>query len=627
MQFISIDTDSNEDFKKRFYAFAAIPILAFIVFVVGLFSLQIIKGPDYELKAKTNREQFSILSAIRGIIYDRTGKTILAFNKRSFAVSVVPQNLPSGAVERNRLLDSLALLLKIRREDIFSIIGRKDYSKDGSYVVKTEVPFEEVVFIAEHNRSFPGIYWKSMPVRVYPHRDMLSHVVGYVGIISEKELMNLAQKGYNLESVVGKSGVERMYDLQLRGKDGYIRRIVDATNQVSAELIDRGAEPVPGNNVLLSIDARIQRIAEQALGETPGAVVVSKPATGEILAMASFPRYDPNLFVSERDRDTFKKLTLDQKKPFLNRAIQAQYPAGSIFKLVVAIAILDTGKIPPSKEFGCGGGYQLGNRFFSCWSGHGRVDLHEAIVNSCDSYFYQASLVLGPEIISQYARKLGLGMKVDVDLIGELEGFVPDPTWKRENKGELWYEGDTLNLAIGQGYLLVTPLQLNSLTNIIANKGILYKPYVVSQILSAKNDEVFYSRKPELLLESGIDPAHFEFVLDAMRGVVTRGTAKWGGAVLSTEAAGKTSSAETSAQETHSWYTAVAPYKAADPAEMISVTTIVEYGGAGSASAAPISSQVIEAVFSNSDLETARRNIWKKRAESSRRKGEIASTD
>jgi penicillin-binding protein 2 len=627
MQFISIDTDSNEDFKRRFYAFAAIPILAFFAFVVVLFSLQIIKGPDYELKAKTNREQFSILSAIRGIIYDRTGKTVLAFNRRSFAVSVVPQNLPPEKAERNRLLGSLAPLLKIRKEDILFTIGRKDYSKDGSYVLKTEVPFEDVVFIAEHNRNFPGIYWKSMPIRVYPHRDMLSHVVGYVGIVSEKELMNLAQKGYNLESVVGKSGVERMYDLQLRGKDGYIRRIVDATNQVSAELIDRGAEPVPGNNVILSIDARIQRIAEQALGETPGAVVVSKPATGEILAMVSSPRYDPNMFVSQRDRDTFKKLTLDQKKPFLNRAIQAQYPAGSIFKLVVAVAVLDTGKIPPTKEFSCGGGYQLGNRFFSCWSSHGRVDLYKAIVNSCDSYFYQASLALGPEIMSQYARRLGLGRKLDIDLIGELEGFVPDPGWKRENRAELWYEGDTLNLAIGQGYLLVTPLQLNALTNLIANKGILYKPYVVSRILSAKNDEVFYSRKPELLIESGIDRAHFEFVLGAMRGVVTKGTAKWGGAVLSTEPAGKTSSAETSAQETHSWYTAVAPYNAEDPAEMISVTTIVEYGGAGSASAAPISSEIIEAVFSNSDLETARRNIWKKRAEVSRKKEEIAAAE
>jgi penicillin-binding protein 2 len=255
------------------------------------------------------------------------------------------------------------------------------------------------------------------------------------------------------------------------------------------------------------------------------------------------------------------------------------------------------------------------------------VDLHEAIVNSCDSYFYQASLVLGPETISQYSRKLGLGRKLDVDLIGELEGFVPDAAWKRENKGELWYEGDTLNLAIGQGYLLVTPLQLNSLTNLIANKGVLYKPYVVSRILSAKNDEVHYDRKPELLFESGIDSAHFEFVLEAMRGVVTKGTAKWGGAVLSTQAAGKTSSAETSAQETHSWYTAFAPYQPADPAEMISVTTIVEFGGAGSASAAPISSEIIEAVFSNSDLETARRNIWKKRAESSRKKGDVASAE
>jgi penicillin-binding protein 2 len=625
MQFISIDTDSNEGFKRRFYIFAAVPILFFLVFISILFSLQIIRGTAYELKAKTNREQFSILPAIRGIIYDRTGKTVLAFNKRSFAVTLVPQNLPGDKNEREALLNNLALLMDMRREEILAIIGRKGYSRDGSYVVKTEVPFEDVVYIAEHNRNFPGVYWKSMPNRIYPYRDMLSHVIGYVGMISERELLNLSKRGYSYESVLGKNGVEKMYDMHLRGKDGYVRRIVDATNQVTSEIIDKDAEPTPGNNVILTVDAAVQKIAENALGEVPGAIVVSKPATGEVLAMASYPRYDANLFVSQKDKEAFKKLTLDQKKPFLNRAIQAQYPAGSIFKLVVAIALLDTGKVPPTKEFSCGGGYQLGNRFFSCWSSHGRVDLYKAIVNSCDSYFYQVSLTLGPEVIAEYARKLGLGKKLDIDIIGELEGFIPDPAWKRESRAEIWYEGDTLNLAIGQGYLLVTPLQLNALTNVIANRGLLFKPYVVSEIRSAKNDEVFYTRKPELLLDSGIDRAHFEYVLGAMRGVVTQGTAKWGGAVLSTEVAGKTSSAETSSQETHSWYTAMAPYNAEDPSQMVSVTAIVEFGGAGSANAAPIVSQVIEAIFSKSDLETARKNIWRKRSEAAKKKEQAES--
>ena len=615
MPFISIRTNKNDEFKKRLYIFSGVPVLSFLIFIIVLFSLQIIKGPDYELKAKTNREQFSILPAIRGVIYDGSEETILAHNRRSFAVTLVPQNLPADKDEREKLLNRLALLLEMDKDEILSIIDKKNYSKYGSYVIKTEVPFKDIVFLAEHNRDFPGVYWKSKPIRVYPFKDMLSHVIGYVGMISEREFMERTGKGYNLESVIGKSGVEKIYDIELKGKDGYIRRIVDATNQVSAEIIDRGAEPIPGNNVILTIDKNIQDIAESALGNRTGAVIVSRPSTGEVLAMVSYPRYDPNPFVSQLDKEAFKKLALDKRKPFLNRAIQAQYPAGSIFKLVVALAILDTEKIPVTKEYVCNRGYQLGNRFFSCWSNHGKVDLFKAIVHSCDSYFYQASIVLGPEIISEYAETLGFGRKLNIDLIGELEGIVPDSEWKRENRADIWYDGDTLNLSIGQGYLLVTPLQLNTFTNLIVNRGVLFKPYIVSEIHSAKSDELLYRKTPEVLIDSKIDTAHYEFIIQAMRDVVSTGTAKWGGAVFSTETAGKTSSAETAGKETHSIYTAFAPSKAENKDEIISITAIVEHGGAGSESAAPLVSEIFESIFGNCNLETAQKNIWKKRSE------------
>ena len=393
-----------------------------------------------------------------------------------------------------------------------------------------------------------------------------------------------------------------------------MRRIVDATNQVTAEVVDPGAEPLPGSNVILTIDSELQQLAEQAMGEQMGALIVSKPHTGEILALVSYPRFDPNIFVSVRDKETFKNLTLDQRKPFLNRAIQAQYPAGSIFKLVVSLAILDTEQVPLDREFSCGGGYQLGNRFFSCWMNHGSgIDLHKAIVFSCDSYFYQASLILGPDTIAQYARELGLGQKLGIDLIGELEGIIPDIQWKRDVKKDVWYDGDTLNLSIGQGFLLVTPLQLNALTSIIANRGLLMKPHIVKEIRTAKKNDIVYRHTPEPLVKSKIDPSHFEFIVQAMRGVVTEGTAKWGGAILTTEAAGKTSTSEVQGMNTHSWYTAFAPYNGADSDEVIAVTAIIEFGGAGSATAAPIVSEVIEAYFSGADLDTARRNIWKKR--------------
>ena len=603
-----------DDFKRRLYIFSGVPVLFFLIIIVVLFSLQIVKGPQYALKAKTNREQYSILSANRGIVIDRTTKNVLAYNRRSFAVTVVPQNLPKDEAERDAILKRLGILLQMEKEEIQSILKQRNYSQYGSYVIKTDVPFKDVVFLAEHNRDFPGVYWKSKPLRVYPHSDMLAHVIGYVGMISQNEYVELSDKGYNIESVIGKSGVEKVYDLELKGRDGYVRRIVDATNQVTAEVVDPGAEPLPGSNVILTIDSELQQLAEQAMGEQMGALIVSKPHTGEILALVSYPRFDPNIFVSVRDKETFKNLTLDQRKPFLNRAIQAQYPAGSIFKLVVSLAILDTEQVPLDREFSCGGGYQLGNRFFSCWMNHGSgIDLHKAIVFSCDSYFYQASLILGPDTIAEYAHELGLGQKLGIDLIGELEGIIPDIQWKRDVKKDVWYDGDTLNLSIGQGFLLVTPLQLNALTSIIANRGLLMKPYIVQEIRTAKKNDIVYRHTPEPLVISKIDPSHFEFIVQAMRGVVTEGTARWGGAVLTAEAAGKTSTSEVQGMNTHSWYTAFAPYNGDDPDEVIAVTAIIEYGGAGSATAAPIVSEIIEVYFSGADLDTARRNIWKKR--------------
>jgi len=602
----------TEELKKRLFIFSLIPIFFFGLIIVTLFALQIIKGPSYERKAKTNREQFAILPAIRGIIFDRTGEIPLAYNRRSFEIYLVPQNLPRSQKQMKDIIRKLSVLLDIPEDEITSKINKKNRLNE-SVIIKTDVPFKNVVYLAEHNKDYPGVYWKSKPKRVYPYRDLFSHIIGYVGMINEKELQERLDKGYNLESIVGKSGIEKVYDLQLKGKDGFIRRIVDAKNQIVAEVIDRGAEPIPGNNIILTIDKRIQEIAAEALGERIGAVIVSKPSTGEILAMVSHPGYDPNLFISQNGAEAFKRLALDKRKPFLNRAVQALYPPGSIFKLVVATAALETEKVPRSREFVCGGGYRLGNRFFSCWSNHGIVDMYKGIAMSCDSYFYQVALILGPDIIAQYARKMALGRLTGIDLPGEVAGLIPDPEWKIKMKKDIWYEGDTLNMAIGQGYVLTTPLQINTLTNLIANKGVVYKPHILKEIISAESGKLVYRKRPEILVRTDFKADTYDFIRNAMRGVVVEGTAKWGGAVLSVEMAGKTSSAEVLGRDTHSWFTAIAPYNAENPDEMITVTAIVEHGGAGSESAAPIVSEIVESIFGNCDLETARRNIWKKR--------------
>jgi penicillin-binding protein 2 len=614
------DPGHGQEFKHRLLVFAGIPVFFFTLFIVVLFSLQIIQGNQYAQRARKNREQYSILPAIRGVILDRDGDDILAYNRRSFAINVVPQNLPQDEDEYENLIQRLSLLLRMPGNEILKRIKEQKYGEYGSIVLKNDVSFEDVAFLAEHNREFPGVYWKSKPLRLYPNGSTLSHVLGYVGMISEKEYYDLNEHGYNIESMIGKSGVEKVYDLELKGKDGHIRRIVDATNQVTSEIIDSGAEPVPGNNVVLTIDMRLQKIAEESMGDKMGALVVSRPVTGEILALVSSPRYNPNMFVNPTEKEFLKDLMLDQRKPFLNRAIQAQYPAGSIFKLVVSLAILEIGQIPPDRTFSCRGGYQLGNRYFSCWQNHGSsVDLYEAIAESCDSYFYQAALILGHRTLANYARRLGLGSTSGIDLLGEREGLIPDEEWKQEMRGDIWYEGDTLNMAIGQGFILVTPLQLNILTNVIANKGFVMEPHIVKQIYSAESGEVLFDRSPELLLDSEIEHEHFEFVLDGMRGVVTHGTAKWGGSVYTVETAGKTSTSEVAGAEHHAWYTAIAPYRSDDPSRVITVTAIVEHGGGGSAAAAPVVAEVIEAWFADCDLETARRNIWRKRAEKYRK--------
>jgi penicillin-binding protein 2 len=619
----SRDSGHDQDFKKRLILFSAIPALFFLLFICVLFSLQVIRGSQYALRARRNREQYAILPAVRGVILDRDGDHVLAHNRRSFTVTVVPQNLPQEAEARRMLIERLGILLRMHPEEILKIMEEQKYGKYGSVVLKSDVSFSDVAFLAEHNRDFPGVYWKSKPIRIYPNGDMLCHVLGYVGLIGEKEYQELRGEGYNIESVIGKSGIEKQYDRELKGEDGYIRRIVDATNQVTAEVIDSGGEPVPGNNVILTIDRDLQKLTEEALGDRIGAVVVSRPATGEILAMASYPRFDPNMFLVQTDTETFKQLALDKRKPFLNRAIQARYPAGSIFKLVVALALLDTGQVPPERTFACRGGYQLGNRFFSCWRNHGaRVNLYEAVAESCDSYFFQTALILGHRTIASYARRLGLGSTSGIDLLGEREGLVPDAEWKQEMRGDIWYEGDTLNMAIGQGFVLVTPLQLNLLTNVIVNRGVLMKPFVVREIYSAESGDPLYRRTPELLLDSGIDPEHFDFIAGAMRGVVTHGTARWGGSVYSVESAGKTSTSQVHGQEDHAWYTAFAPYQAESPEEVISVTAVVEHGGGGSAVAAPIVAGIIEAYSAGTDLETAQRNNWRRRAEKYRRRQE-----
>jgi penicillin-binding protein 2 len=595
--------------RRRFMVLTAIFAGSIGVLVLYLFGLQIVRGGEFSQRARDVSERETPIPAQRGEIYDRRGDDPLVFNVDSFAVDVVPGDL--SPAELPGLFTRLAKALSLHVEDIQQKIPPKAYRQFQPIEVRGGVTLPTISYIAEHREDFPGVSWHNKPIRSYVESGTLAHVIGYVGDITREELQVLYNKGYEAGASLGKSGVEKQYDDILRGTDGKSFRVVDVKEKGITGVSEVRLPPKPGLNVVLTIDRRIQKLAEQALGQRNGSVVVLKPATGEVLALVSYPSFDPNRFFAADGSDYFARLSLDPSSPFLDRAIQSAYPPGSTFKIIMTTGIADDGTIPINRSVLCTGKLDFGDRTFNCWkkTGHGYEDLFGGLAQSCDVYFWTMGNLLGPDKILSYARDFGVGSLSGIDLPGEITGLLPTPEWKEKVKHVAWLGGDTLNMSIGQGFVTMSPLQLADMVAMVVNEGVVYKPHVLKETIDPETNTPVTVVQPEVLHRSPINRETFRLVQEAMRGVITKGTAA---DVITTKAvdiAGKTGTAQTVAgvetKAWHSWFVAYGPYQAANPEDRVIVSVMVEASENWEWWAPKAADLIFQGIFANETYEQA----------------------
>ncbi|MBN2568479.1 MAG: penicillin-binding protein 2 [Deltaproteobacteria bacterium] len=573
-----------------------------------LWYLQMIRGENLRLRSENNRIRFQEIKPLRGLILDTRGR-ILVDNQPSFDLSIIPE----ATKDITKVIGILAELSVPR--------DAENYQK--AALTRTSRPFlpiklernigrDKVAIVETNSLSLPGVIIDIVPVRKYIYGSALAHVLGYVGEISNPELEERSHNKYKAGDIIGKYGIEKYLDKYLCGKSGGEQVEVNVNGRKLKVL--GSVASIPGDNVVLTIDADLQELCQNAFSGLEGIVTVMDPRDGSILAMVSRPSFDPNLFNRGISGANWDKLSSDALSPLQNRAIAGQYPPGSIYKLIVAAAALEEGLITKEKTFFCDGTFRMGNRTFRCWKkgGHGVVDLHRAIVESCDVYFYNLGEMLGVNKLAEYSRKFGLGSKTGVMLPGERGGLVPTKEWKIKSFEEPWQKGETISLSIGQGFLLVTPLQLLNAYSAIANGGNLYRPRIVKEIKTAKG-QLIKEYLPEKITDLHLSKEHIEVLRKALWGVVNedRGT---GRALMrpQRDVSGKTGTAQVIRMpddDEEDVYQGKVPYKFRDHALFvcfapydtpeIAVIVIVEHGGHGGSAAAPVARKIIDWYFQN----------------------------
>jgi penicillin-binding protein 2 len=542
----------RERFETRIKILWVVIASGFLILLLRMAWLQLIEGERYLRISKNSRLQLLPLVCTRGLISDRNGEK-LTHNEASFAVGLIPSNVSNP----DHLLDHLARILKLDKKAILERLRRAS-NPFRPVVLKRNVGMPTVTFLLEREEEFPGVVIIAQPVRTYPYGRLASHVLGHLGEVSRAELSLSSGYGIELGDLVGKMGVEKVYNRYLQGEKGGKQVEVDAHGRALRTISEK--DPLPGHNVYLTIDLRMQQIAEKELGERKGVVLIGDPHTGEILALVSHPSFDPNLFswgISESD---WSRLSHEPLHPLENRAIRGEYPPASTIKVITASAALEDGIISKEDTFFCGGRFTVGRRVFKGWKeeGHGRINLEDALIHSCDVYFYQLGLHLGVNRIIRYGRLFGLGKPTGIDLVSEKQGFLPTPQWKKRYKEEVWYGGDTVNLSIGQGYILVTPIQMLKVISVIANGGYLIRPYLIKKIVDSRGDLIkeFQAQKMERV---PLSSATLNFLRRSLRGVVREGTG-WRAKNKIVEVSGKTGTAELSEnQKPHNWFIGYAP--------------------------------------------------------------------
>jgi len=546
-----------------------------------LFVLQVIKGVEFEELAQQFAQRETVVPAQRGAIYDGSYTRPLVANRAAFSIDVTPALVPGDRDDLDRLLTSLAGALDANPEYLTGKVPLNESHLFQPIEVLAGADFPTVAYLGEHIDRFRGVSWRNEPVRDYRDLGALAHVIGYVGEISVEELQALYNEGYRAGDTIGKSGLEQRYDKRLRGTPGLSYRTVDALQR---DLGTReGRAPVPGNDLVLTIDARIQRLAEDALAGRIGSVVVLRPTTGEIVAMVSYPWFDPGAFRGGGGAQALRQALQDPSNPFVNRAVHSAYPPASVFKLIMSIAVLEEQLIPPEQQIDCTGRFRLGRRVWADHEpeGHGWVDLRKGLAESCNVYYYTVGHGLGVERIVHYARALGLGSPTGIELPREHAGFLPTPAWKQRQHGEPWVGGDTINMSIGQGFVTATPLQIANVVAAIANDGVVHRPYLVKEVRDGADGSLVKRSSPVPLLEVDVQPATFAFLREAMRYTVTDGTPAVAITTPAVQAAGKTGTAQTRSLDAegpelkHSWFAAFAPADA-PPEDQFVVVAMAE---------------------------------------------------
>ena len=602
---MELNTQRMEDLKERYRYFVVFIGVAFFLVFVQLWYLQVIKGGEYRRLSENNRIRILENPADRGMLFDRRGR-ILAHNRPSFEVYVVPEDLK----EDPESLAKIAQMLNMTQEEIqgkLQVAKRRAPFKPVK--IKSDIDWNELAVLELNRVHLPGLVVDVRPRRTYDYENMASHLLGYLGEVDENDLKHSANSFYEMGDLIGKYGVEYRWESDLKGTNGGRQIEVDALGREIKPL--QSVDPFPGHNVVLTIDLDLQMAAEEAFQDKNGSLIAMDPRDGRILAMVSKPDFDPNLFARNILPEEWKSLMENPYHPLQNKGIQGQYPPGSVFKIVTAIAGLESGIITPNTQFVCTGQYPYGNRNFRCFKeeGHGALSLHRAIVESCDIYFYQVGLKVGVDLIARYAEEFGLGKTTSISLPHEKPGIVPSPSWRKRRSGVPWYSGETLSLAVGQGYINATPLQLVTLISAVANGGILYVPKVVEKVVDIYG-KTLKEYPPVERGRANVSENNLRIVQEALKGVVNEphGTG-WACALKDVNVAGKTGTAQVvrMAQDfrrgdmermplkfrDHSWFVAYAPFE--NPS--IAVAAIVEHGGFGGAVAAPIVKKVLEKYF------------------------------
>ncbi len=606
--FAERDDGALDALKKRILGGGVVVLFFFTILVLRLWSLQITNGAEYEKRAYGNRVRIRRVAAPRGHILDRYNREIVT-NRPAFNVVLIQED----SYDIDGVLKKLAPVLDMDISAMWAKI--REASNTPRYVpvrLKEDIDWKTLAYLENHNHEFPGIRTEVQPVRVYHYENLAANILGYLGSISKKELQKADQNIYSGGDIVGKRGIEKLRERDLRGEKGKYYSEVDSKGFEQKLL--KSVEPLPGREIRLTLDVDLQQIAEgyMAAGEKAGAVVAMEVNTGRLLAAVSAPNIQIKDFIGGISVKKWQALLDNPQHPLINKVVQASYPPGSTYKMVTALAGLAKDVIDEKTLLYCPGHYSFGNRTYRCWkhSGHGQVDLQKAIEESCDVYFYQVGQRVGVDVLAEYARKLGLGAKTGIEMEYEKSGLTPTQKWKEKYRESQWQEGETLSVAIGQGFNLATPLQICVMTATIANGGTVYRPQLVEQVVDPEG-RIVEEFEPEIIREIKELRRYLQIIRNGMEGVVEgkHGTGR-NVAVKNLRIAGKTGTAQVVkiAQyrhlkdkdipykyRDHAWFTCYAP---ADDPE-IAVTVLVEHGLHGGSGAGPIARAVINQYFSD----------------------------